>query len=110
MSAITTTNNLRFPSQDITFRGARKQSDMYAELPVASSGSPADASVPPVSCTPESVVSYFEAKSKSVPDAEKRVYEAAIAIMRERNELKRLNASLASRLAKYEKGDESGES
>lgn len=76
MGRVTTTTN-GFRTEDITFKGARKQSEIENEIE-----KPEDEDVEvkaPVSMTPEQVKDFFKIKIATAKDSnEKRVYSQAI--------------------------------
>ena len=76
MGRVTTTTN-GFRTEDITFKGARKQSEIENEIE-----KPEDEDVEvkaPVSMTPEQVIEFYKAKIANTSDSnEKRVYSQTI--------------------------------
>lgn len=62
-----------FESENVSFRNARKQSEVAKELAEERGISPEEVGVP-VSVTPESVIKYFEEKAESSNEQEKKIY------------------------------------
>lgn len=87
MSNMTTTRN-GFKVEDITFRGARKQSEILNEI--EQEEVPEEEVQAPVSLTPEQVKDYYKAKIIVAKDSnEKRVYSQTIKWIDELTETKK---------------------
>lgn len=72
----TTTKN-RFRTEDVTFRHARRQSEIDNEI--EHEEEPEQVVKPPVSLTPEQVMDFYKAKIAKTSDSnEKRVYSQTI--------------------------------
>ena len=101
---ITTTKN-GFRVEDITFRHARKQSQILDELPQEQIESGNTAQVP-VSMTPEQVISYFESIVDTTRDAhEKKLYTTVIKWIEELFELRKKLLSVEQKLEVYQKAE-----
>lgn len=88
MSNMTTTRN-GFRTEDITFRGARKQSEILNEID-SNEELDNDSIKAPVSLTPEQVKDFYRQKIAVVKDSnEKRVYSQTISWIDELAETKK---------------------
>ena len=101
----TTTNGFRV--EDITFRNARKQSEILKEMDIEETDFSDNIQVP-VSLTPEQVKDYFKQKIEVAKDSnEKRLYSQTIKWIDELAETKKKVFTLEEKIAKQVK-DETG--
>lgn len=106
MSRMTTTTN-GFRVEDITFRNARKQSEILKEMDIEETDFSDNIQVP-VSLTPEQVKDYFKQKIEVAKDSnEKRLYSQTIKWIDELAETKKKVFTLEEKIAKQVK-DETG--
>lgn len=88
MNNVTTTTN-GFRTEDITFRNARRQSEIDKEMPQDIESSEGEIQVP-VSLTPEQVVSFYLLKIQIAKDSnEKRLYSQTISWIEELQKTKK---------------------
>lgn len=96
MSSVTTTQN-GFRVEDITFRNARKQSQIENEIEHTDGDYGSDVKAP-VSLTPEQVKMFYTAKISNAKDSnEKRVYAQTIKWIDEMLETKKKLLALESK-------------
>lgn len=96
MNNVTTTKN-GFKVEDITFRGARKQSEIEKELDQNTDSQEEEVKAP-VSLTPEQVKSFYTQKISVAKDSnEKRVYSQTIKWIDELAETKKKLFALESK-------------
>ena len=96
MNSVTTTKN-GFKVEDITFRGARKQSEIEKELDQNIDSQEEEVKAP-VSLTPEQVKSFYTQKISVAKDSnEKRVYSQTIKWIDELAETKKKLFALESK-------------
>lgn len=92
MPSMTTAKN-RFRVEDITYRGARKQSEIENEI--EREEEPEQEIKAPVSMTPEQVMEFYKAKIANTSDSnEKRVYSQTIVWIKELQSTKKELVSL----------------
>lgn len=105
MSQLTTASGFIRKVEDITFRGARQQSCIDAEVN-NSEGETLEGSIP-VSFTPEQVKSYLRGEITKTKDPDKvRFYEHIISLEDELETLRKENVHLTSKLSLFEKDNE----
>lgn len=76
---MTTAYGGNFPVQDITFKNARRQSEVAREIAEERGDTETPEGVPvPVSLTPEQVKKFLTARCEVVSPNEKRVYQQAV--------------------------------
>lgn len=76
---MTTAYGGHFPTKDITFKNARRQSEVAREIAEQKGATITPDGVPvPVSLTPEQVKKFFTSKCEVVEPTERRVYQQAI--------------------------------
>lgn len=106
MPKMTTTRN-GFRTVDITFKGARKQSEILKELS-SDEIIESDGVVPPVSYTPEQMEKFYNSKIEATTNtAEKKVYSKTIDYIKELVKTKKELVSVKSKLEDLERVEES---
>lgn len=106
MSQQGTTTSSIFRVEDVTFRGARKQSEIDKELGIEPDMTTEDVEVP-VSMTPEQIKSFYLKKIQATQDqAQRRVYAQTIKWI---DELQSVKAELLQYKAKEIRAQESAE-
>lgn len=109
MSDVTRTG--MFKVEDITFKNARRQSEIEREIALENGefDKPDDVK-PPVSMTPEQVKNFYLQKIKKTSDSnEKRVYAQTIMWIDERLEATKENVALKLKLALYKRSESKDE-
>lgn len=100
MNNMTTTG--RFKVEDITFHGARSQSEVAKEILAEKGITNPDRPTPvPTSLTPEQLVKFFKECALKEPDRFS-VYTHMIKLVKEYAELKKENRTLKARIARLE--------
>lgn len=99
-----TTTTKGFRVVDITFKNARKQSEILDELPEESVE---DNTTVPVSTTPEQIIKYYKSKIEGTRNAkERKVYEVTIQWIEERFALDKKCTELEQKIDVYRKATE----
>lgn len=102
MNDTTTTMNSRFPVQDVTFHGARSQSEVAKEILAEQGITNPDRPIPvPKSLTPEQLIKFFTECASTEPDR-LSVYSHMVKVLKEYSELKKENKTLKARVARLE--------
>ena len=98
----TTTTTGRFPVQDVTFHGARSQSEVAREI-LAEKGitNPDRPTQVPKSLTPEQLIKFFSECAAKEPDR-LPLYLHMVKVIKEYSELKKENKTLKARVARLE--------
>ena len=98
----TTTTTGRFPVQDVTFHGARSQSEVAREI-LAEKGitNPDRPTQVPKSLTPEQLIKFFSECASKEPDRSP-LYIHMVKVIKEYSELKKENKTLKARVARLE--------
>lgn len=101
MPRVTTTSSM-WREEDITFKNARRQSEIINEMGDEDCESSCAGAQVPVSLTPEQVIRFLSDKSRSSSREEARVYSRLIEWVSELQSLRSENVLLKLRIEKLE--------